>query len=310
MVAEPNTGGWSRGRCAAWGSVLILSLVLAAAKWWPAAWKTIAADNQKPADARVSGGALLIVGGGEVTQEIRRRFVELAGGPQARIVVIPASEPGADDVERWLRPWRSLGVSHCEMLHAADRSKADSSGFCEPLTKTTGVWFTGGRQAFLAERYVDTAVEKCLRDLLTRKGVVGGTSAGAAILSRVMIVEGSSQPVEARGLGLLDDAVIDQHFLKRNRIWRLQQVLKSHPELVGFGIDERTALIVRLGLGRLEVVGPSYVMACVPGADPHPFRFEVLQAGDEIFLESLREAHRPYRPPVDWDEVTDIRTAN
>ena len=254
-------------------------------------------------DQRTPGGALLIAGGGRVTQEIRQRFVELAGGPHAQIVVIPASEPVPGEEEKWLTPWRNVGCSNVTMLNAHDRAAANSAEFCGVLSQATGVWFSGGYQDFLADRYVDTAVQTCLHDVLHRNGVIGGCSAGAAILSRVMIKEGEINPVEARGLDLISNAIVDQHFLKRNRLWRLQQILESHPDFFGLGVDESTAGVVDVNSWRLTVVGDSYAMVCLPAVSPNSGRIEVLKSGDSAFLSDLRKDHLSYHPPVDATKV-------
>jgi cyanophycinase len=253
---------------------------------------------QTVADARVQGGALVIAGGGYVTPEVRQRFFELAGGQNARIVVIPAIEPAPGTEETWLAPWRKVGATHVELCNAHDRATANSPEFCAALNQATGVWFSGGYQDFLASRYVDTAAQQCLHDVLQRNGVVGGCSAGAAILSRVMIQEGENLPIEARGLDLIPDAVVDQHFLQRNRLWRMQQMLETHPNLVGLGIDENTALIYEVRSERLSVLGESYALVCVPPSTTHSARTEVLHAGDNVLLNQLRHKHLAYQPPA------------
>lgn len=261
--------------------------------------EAVAPQTMKLADARVAGGSLVLAGGGCVTAEVRERFMQLAGGPQARIVVIPASDPSPGDENQWLDPWRSLGVLSVEMCNAHDRTMADDPAFCAPLKKATGVWFSGGYQELLANRYVDTAVQECLHELLRRNGVIGGCSAGAAILSRVMIEEGEVTPVEARGLDLISNAIVDQHLLRRNRVWRLQQMLEAHPHLVGLGIDERTALVVEVHSWRMSVIGESYALVCIPAAGSAPSRIEVLKSGDDVLLSQLRKDHLSYHPPTD-----------
>jgi len=236
-----------------------------------------------------------------VTADVRERFVNLAGGPQARIVVIPASDPRPGHECEWLEPWRALGVQSVELCNARDRAMANDPAFCEPLKKATGVWFSGGYQDLLAKRYVDTAVQQNLRELLQRNGVIGGCSAGAAILSRVMIEEGENKPVEARGLGFISNAIIDQHLLRRNRVWRLQQMLESHPDLCGLGIDERAAVVVEVRSLRLSVIGESYALVCVPASGSHPSRIEVLKPGDDVLLSDLRTNHLAYQPPHNWN---------
>jgi cyanophycinase len=247
-------------------------------------------------DARVTGGSLMIVGGGAVTPDIRRRFVELAGGPQARIVLIPGSDPTPEGEQRLLSPWKSSGVSSIILVNAKNHEQADDPDFCTPLKEATGVWFGGGDQALLADRYVDSLAQQCLHELLQRNGVVGGCSAGAALLSRVMIRAGDPTPVEAKGLDLLSNVIIDQHFLARNRLWRLEQMLEVHPNLIGLGIDEATALVIQLRSWKLSVVGESYSVVCFPPAKAQFPRIEILKPGDEVSLSQLRQEHFAFHP--------------
>jgi cyanophycinase len=285
---------WCQRRIVAWGLVILASGLASAmcAHGMP----LFVDEEPEPIDARVAGGAVMIVGGGAVTPEIRKRFVELAGGVHAHIVLIPGYDPGPDGEESLLSPWRSSGMDSICLLNARDRAMANDPAFCAPLKQATGVWFGGGFQSFLAERYVDTAVQDCLHDLLKRNGVVGGCSAGAAILSRVMIREGDTTPVEARGLDLIANAIIDQHFLARNRLWRLEQMVEAHPNLIGLGVDEATGLVIQPRTSRLSVVGESYVVACFPGAGTHPQRIEILKPGDDVTLPQLRHDHLAYHP--------------
>jgi len=255
-------------------------------------------DTPQVLDARVSGGSLMIVGGGAVTPEIRRQFVELAGGPRAKIVLIPGSDPGPDGIQGLLSPWKASGAASVVLISARDRETANDPAFCAPLKEATGVWFGGGYQALLAERYVDTTVQQCLHDVLKRNGVVGGCSAGAAVLSRVMIRDGDTIPVEDRGLDLLSNAIVDQHFLARNRVWRLEQMLEAHPNLIGLGIDEATALVIRLNSWDMQVVGESYVVACFPRSPTQAPRIEILKRGDDVTLSQLRKDHFAYHPKI------------
>jgi cyanophycinase len=264
-------------------------------------------ETPKVVDARVAGGSLMIVGGGTVTPAIRRQFVELAGGPHARIVLIPGSDPGPDGIQGLLSPWKSSGAASVVLISARDRETANDPAFCAPLKDATGVWFGGGYQALLAERYVDTTVQQCLHDVLKRNGVVGGCSAGAAVLSRVMIRDGDTIPVEDRGLDLLSNAIVDQHFLARNRLWRLEQMLEAHPSLIGLGIDEATALVIHLHSWEMRVVGDSYVVACLPRSPAQAPRIEILKRGDRVTLSQLREDHFAYHPRTDWNVVAGDR---
>ena len=121
-------------------------------------------------------------------------------------------------------------------------------------------------------------------------------------MTRMMIGDGRHEAVLGRGLGLLPDAVIDQHFLKRNRLARLIGVLQRHPNLVGFGIDERTALEFHVLNHSLSVVGDSYVMAVVAGSDERHPRLEILKPSDQITLEGLRDPTVPVAQAYDFEE--------
>lgn len=200
---------------------------------------------------------LVICGGGALPDSIIERFREFAG-PQPSLVVIPTATSRVIVVPAIQELWQSRGFAKVQVLHSTDRSLTTSPDFSKPLQTATAVWFGGGSQQRIADAYLGTPLEEQLRLLLERGGVIGGTSAGAAIQSRVMIASGSTSPNLSTGFDLFAGAIIDQHFLKRNRIPRLLAAIKAHPELVGFGIDEGTALVVN-GT-KATVVGQSYVL--------------------------------------------------
>jgi cyanophycinase len=139
---------------------------------------------------------------------------------------------------------------------------ADLDDFVKSIDEARGVWFSGGRQWRLADAYLHTKTHQALWKLLSRGGVIGGTSAGATIQGSYLvrgdtktntIMMGDHQ----EGMGFLKNVAIDQHILKRNRHFDLIDVIKSHPELLGLGIDEDTAIIVQND--RFEVMGQGYV---------------------------------------------------
>src|SRR5262249_30437995 len=150
-------------------------------------------------------GTLFIVGGGSLPDDVRDEFVRLAGGPNAKLVVIPTASTAADgpDADKALEPWKKYQPVSLTRLHTRDRKKADDPAFVKPLPEATAVWLGGGDQSKLTEAYLGTAVEKELHALLARGGVVGGTSAGAAVMSRVMITGGNPAARVGRGLGFL-----------------------------------------------------------------------------------------------------------
>ncbi len=233
-------------------------------------------------------GMLVICGGGEVPASARRTFVELAGGPAAKLVIIPGTLEDENSLEAYRAIWKEFKPQSFHILNASTRDQANDPEFTQALDDATGVWFGGGQQNWLMKLYGQTLVEEKLHRLLKRQGVIGGTSAGAAVMSEVMVVGGRKYPVVGRGFGFIDHVVIDQHFLKRNRFHRLRSVLDENTGLIGLGIDEQTAVVYSVASKRLRVIGESYVVACVPGESGLDIDF--LQAGDERSLSELSES--------------------
>ena len=248
-------------------------------------------------------GKLLICGGGDLPERIFDRFREVAGGAEARLVIIPTASQAADESteEEIVEFWRERGIASVHMLHTRSREVADSSEFVKPLQEATGVWFGGGLQTRIADAYVGTAVERELDTLLKRGGIIAGTSAGAAIQSKRMIARGNPEAVLETGFDLLPGSVIDQHFRQRNRQPRLVGVLAEHPGYVGFGVDEATALFVD---GRdLEVIGDNLVTVCLAAGKERDALQQELKEGDVADLTALRRAARdrarPAFPPAE-----------
>jgi len=220
-------------------------------------------------------GHLLIIGGGERTQEIMKRFIELAGGAEkARIIILPmaSSVPDTTGMEETAE-LKSLGARNVEWLFFK-KEQAESAAFAQKFNGATGIFFSGGDQARLTRVIVGTPVQQRLKELYKEGAVMGGTSAGAAIMSQVMItgdelinkdttnmfvsiMKGNVQTIE--GIGFLDDVIIDQHFVKRKRLNRLISVVLEHPGLPGIGIDESTAVLVDPD-GTFEVMGEGTVV--------------------------------------------------
>jgi cyanophycinase len=240
-------------------------------------------------------GSLVIGGGGELPDAVYARFIELAGGKEARLVVIPTASSSADEVvadpdrlKETVESWKPLGAADVQVLHTRSKDKANEDAFVEPLKKATGVWFGGGDQTKIAEAYLGTAVEREVFAVLARGGVVGGSSAGAAIQSKVMIGGGQTEPLMATGFDLLPGAIIDQHFLARNRKERSIAAVTMHPECFGLGIDERAAVVVRGR--RIEVLGNSTATVLLAASANRPLLDIQLKAGDIHDLTMLRRA--------------------
>ncbi|HTU27427.1 MAG TPA: cyanophycinase, partial [Pirellulales bacterium] len=211
-------------------------------------------------------------------------FVRLAAGPKAKIVVIPTAKewPNREAMEGRFAAWREMSVSKLDFLDTGSREEANAEDFAKPLEDATGVWISGGSQGRLADIYGGTKVEEALKGVLERGGIIGGTSAGAAIMSRLMIRYGSPKAVVDAGFSFLSQAVVDQHFLRRHRQERLLGVLNEHPEMIGLGIDEGTALVVEGD--HLRVMGQSEVVVCKQAAGEESPWVQTLKPGEEVDL--------------------------
>ena len=249
-------------------------------------------------------GALVIVGGAMRDPAIVTRFIDLAGGPEAPLVIVPTAGDADSYDQYWsgLQPFRENGARNLTVLHTRDPKVADTDTFVEPLTTARGVFFAGGRQWRLADAYLKTRLQRELQALLDRGGVIGGSSAGATILGS-FLVRGDTKGNELMvgdhtvGFGFLKDSAIDQHLLRRNRQFDLIGVIEERPALLGIGIDENTAIVVEGD--RFDVIGQGYVAIYdAQHATRPPAKFYLLGAGDRFDL-NKREASRrseQYRP--------------
>lgn len=240
-------------------------------------------------------GTRLIAGGGKLPATVYERFLALAGGPsKARIVLIPTASARADEPaerDKTLARWRDDHPGFAfEVLHTRDRAVADREDFCAPLRAATAVWLGGGVQQKLADAYLGTRVERELQALLARGGVVGGTSAGAAIQTRTMIASGKDAPEMSTGFDFVPGAICDQHFLARKRLPRLQQALSLHPDHFGLGIDEGTA--VEIGGRTIAVHGASKAVLVLGATPMDEGRVVELAAGERADLVSWQRAPR------------------
>ena len=244
-------------------------------------------------------GALVVVGGGRVGADVVSRFVELAGGPErARIVVIPTAGEADIYPDDWpgLQQLQNAGVKYITVLHTRDRSIADSNDFVAPLRRATGVWIPGGRQWRLVDAYLGTRTHRELERLLDRGGVIGGTSAGASIQASYMVRGARSgntivmAPGYETGFGFLRNTAVDQHLLARNRQDDMLQVVSRYPHLLGIGLNEGTAIVVRGDTA--DVIGES--KAAFYNTDAaNPRIYFYLTHGDRFDLAARRALPRP-----------------
>ncbi len=280
-------------RIASW---IVLSLTLAAVT-------DVTAQEVGPAS-----GSLVVVGGAMHDATIVERFLDLAGGKDVLIVLIPTAD-GEDEYDQFWRgalQFKDAGATNITVLHTKDRDEANSEEFVQPITEARGVWFGGGRQWRLADSYLDTRVHEELWALLERGGVIGGSSAGATIQGSYLargdtetntIMMGDHEV----GLGFLRNTAIDQHLIRRNRQFDLIEVVEAHPDLLGIGIDENTAIVVRGD--SFDVMGQGYVAIYDHGRMlDSGGKFYFLAPGDRFDLVT-REATRPRTEQQPLDRV-------
>jgi cyanophycinase len=246
-----------------------VALLCAAASAPPRAQQPAAVAAEMP-EYGPAKGTLLIVGGGNLTGTgINEKFIELAGGPEKNFVIVPTAGGNRNvdgslipyDEARIVAPWVKLGLKHVRMLHTHDPKVADTEAFASVLRDANAVWFNGGRQWNIVDSYANTLTYREFHKVLERGGVIGGSSAGATIQGDYLVrgaIAGSDvvmtpEPNHERGFKFLRHAAIDQHINTRNRWDDIIPVIKKWPDLLGIGLSEATAIIVKQD--RFEVMG-------------------------------------------------------
>lgn len=274
---------------------------------------SVSAQSPRVGPAR---GSVMVVGGGAIGKDIYSRFIELAGGPDALIIDVPTAggnptygaETGAS------RALKAAGARNVIVLHTIDRKVADSDSFVAPIKRAGGVWFEGGRQWHLVDRYAGTKSEIAFREVLERGGIVGGTSAGASILGSFLVRgarEGNAiivAPQYLVGFGYLRETGIDQHVVARSRLRDLaDSLLPRYPTLLGISEDEGTAWLVRGDSA--EIIGRN--KAFVYGGNGNDARrpFLTLRPGDRYDLANRRVISRPIdKSKISESFVDDVMT--
>ena len=237
-------------------------------------------------------GYLLITGGATQAPDFQR-FIEMSGGKNARIVVIPTASVTKPTDQATLQaqyctgPKSPFAAVQCTVVHTTDRTVANSPEFVAPLKTATGIWLEGGRHWRLADAYLDTLTLKEIFAELDRGGTVGGGSAGATIQGSYM-VRGSSNPDDNTimmapgheiGFGLFTNVTIDQHVDVRRRENDLAAVIKAHPDLLCLGLDQSTSMTIHGDT--LTVNGPKRV-AVWDGKDHDGKGYYYLRTGDQL----------------------------
>ena len=249
-------------------------------------------------------GTLVIVGGGNLNSGIYETFIELAGGKDAKFVIVPTAggnrnEDGSVKVyneEDVLKPWKARGLTNLHMLHTANREVANTEAFVKDLRGANGVWFEGGRQWNIVDSYANTLTYREFHNVLSRGGVIGGSSAGATIQGQFLVrgaVENntliiSPEPEHRDGFAFLRRSAIDQHINTRNRWDDIDPLIETYPDLLGIGLSENTAIIVRGDV--FEVIGEWKVAVHDSTRVYQPWEkpYYVLSAGDVYNMKTRR----------------------
>jgi len=255
-------------------------------------------------------GPLIIIGGGEDREGERlilREFAEAIDGGRAVLATIATEHPD-DYVETYRAAFADLPIGELAVLHLDERAEARDPETLAVLDGAAGVFFTGGDQLRISSQVGGTPLEERIREVWLGGGVLAGTSAGASVMSDVMLVAGSSRTSYrigdlriAAGLGVLRDAVIDQHFAERGRFARLLGAVAHSPRVLGIGIDEDTAIVVRGDEFTVIGSGAVYVFDAEPATSSnvaearpdelmsiHGVRLDVLVAGERFDLTERR----------------------
>jgi len=211
-----------------------------------------------------SRGWIVPIGGAENKENDRHileRFVQVSGGPAANIVVIPTASRMHETGPLYERLFKSMGAAEVTVMDFDTRRDCQEPGRLRRLEQASGIFFTGGNQLRLTTLLGGTPVAKLIRTRNAHGVTVGGTSAGASILSEHMIAFGdegsavvSGSVRLAPGLGLTNRFIIDQHFRQRDRLGRLITALAYNPFAVGIGLDEDTAAFIGAD-ETLQVIG-------------------------------------------------------
>ncbi len=277
-----------------------------------------------PTTADVPRGCIIPIGGAENkagNPAILVHFVGLAGGPDARIAIVPTASEMADTGDLYASLFQSLGAGHVDVLPVTERAHANRPDYLEAMAQATGVFITGGNQLRLSTILGGTPLAVAIRRRNAAGMPVAGTSAGAAILPEHMIAGGEpgATPTAdgvllAPGLGLTNHLMVDQHFRQRDRLGRLLTAVSYNPFSIGVGLDEDTALCLYPD-GTFEVFGSGGVTIVDPG-DLVYSSMDTASAGEPINLIGInlhilasggrfdtvsKMATPPPRPVPEWE---------
>ena len=250
---------------------------------------------KKPGEPIVPKGTLVIVGGGGMTPEIAKAFVNNGGGENGHLVVLPISMPDPINTRAEETFLRKLGAKNVTVIPYREQKDLESPKTLDVLKKATGLWFGGGRQWNFMDGYEGTQLPALFKDVLARGGVIGGSSAGATIQGDYMVRGAPAGPHimmcegYERALGLLPGTAIDQHFSARNRFGDMTAFMKAYPQFLGIGLDEATAIVVRGSTAEILGKGKVYFYDSKRSLKEGQPDYEAFPSGTKYDLKERRE---------------------
>ncbi|MBV6512258.1 MAG: cyanophycinase [Ignavibacteriales bacterium] len=219
-------------------------------------------------------GSLVIIGGGDRPDYVMEKIMQLAGGKKAKLVIIPnASGEPVETAEYQKKGLNRLGYENISYIYGK-QAELDTPENLAKLDGVTGIFFSGGDQSVLTRDLLGTKFLARIKEIYRQGGVISGTSAGAAVMSKIMLTGDEKKNKDSssafitiekgnvdtkEGFGFLENVIVDQHFIKRKRHNRLMSLMYENPKLLGIAIDEATAIVVTGG-DKFEVLGESQVM--------------------------------------------------
>ena len=264
-----------------------------------------AATQSQPPEYGPASGTLVIVGGGSMDGTgIVEKFIELAGGPAKKFIIVPTAGGNRRQdgtLQEYKEPdvvatWLKRGLTNVKMLHTHDPKVADTEEFVKELRTADAVWFNGGRQWNIVDSYAKTLTYREFHKVLERGGVIGGSSAGATIQGEYLVrgdtsgadVMMTAEPNHQEAFKFLRGAAIDQHINTRNRWDHLIPVIQKYPKMLGLGLSEGTAIIVKQDtfevMGKWKVAVLDNTRVYQPWEKP----YFVLSAGDVYNMKARR----------------------
>lgn len=242
-------------------------------------------------------GHLILIGGGERPVAAMHKFVELAGGPAALILLLPTASEDPAYLQALLKSFtHDYGCTNVKLLNVRTPPDALRQDYIRLVEKAGGIFFSGGDQTRILRALNNSPLLSAIAQAYARGAVIGGTSAGTACMSELMITgEGNFDVVRPKavelwpGLGLMPGVILDQHHLARRRFNRLLTVVLEHPQLLGVGIDEDTAVWVKPD-GTLEVLGASSVLV-IDAMHASPRQMTLGQEQEKVFSASPLTLH-------------------